>query len=115
MATDTDRDSPSHPKSHHTRLLNLVTHFQRSKKHFVLALNLVHSSMSYSEISTNKRLLSLRGGIIAVHHHLNFLSCFLYLYIRQIQIFASHKPSKNYRTKSKTISLYLHASFNLLN
>lgn len=115
MVTDIDRDSPSHPRSHHTRLLNLVTHFQRSKKYFVLALNLVCSSKSFSEISTNQKLLSLRGGIIAVHHHLNFLSCFLYLYICQTQIFASHKPSTNYRKKSKTVSLYLHASFNLFN
>lgn len=54
MVTDTDRDTPSHPRSHHMRLLKLVKHFQRSIKHFALTLNPVSSSKSFSEMSTNQ-------------------------------------------------------------
>lgn len=113
MVTDTDKDSPSYPKCHHTRLLYLVKHFQRSTKHFALTLNLVCSSKFYSEVSTNQKTFSLWGEIIAVHPHLHFSDCFLYLHMCQIQIFVSHKPSTNCSRKSRTISLYLHASFKL--
>lgn len=86
MVTDTERhrQSPSHPRSHHKRLLNLVKHFQRSTKHFALTLNLACSSKFYSEISTNLRLFCSRGEIIAVHRHLIFSDCFLYMCQRQI-------------------------------